>query len=335
MLSLFSLDRAPETSHELPTDGCANGVPCFTPIPPSHLPAKRMIQGLTAESLLILVGLWLSLTFAPTASHVSTNDVDTKKVVRIYYPRPTQKRPLAAPSPRVKTDESLRFSAPPKSFRAAVAPILEPPPVIAPPAAMAASAIGNGIPVLLRPVPEVTTLPIRAGVPKPLPVLDAGGERDLPRGSSLAGRGPHPAGAPLGFGGTETRTFGHGRGVAGPPDLDTSAPRITDHLRPQSERAAFTKPSISFMPRPSYPRAALENGIEGDVRIEVTFDKDAHVIFKRFVRPLQNADLNSAARESIERIRFVPAMRDGVPIDQDSVVTVYFRLSRLDMTASF
>jgi len=334
MLSLFTPDQTLGTSHELSSDHSADGAPCFTLIPPSHLPARRMIQGMGAESLLILVGLWMAWTFIPLP-HASPNDVDPKKVVRIYYPRPAQRRVLVAPSTRAKGDKSRRLLSPPKSFRTALAPSLELPSVISAPLPLAVPAIGNGIPMPPAPAPTLPALPIREGVPKPLPVLDASSERGLPRGSSPVGRRANSPGDLLGSGGTATRAFGRGRDGGGPPDLAPSAPRVADRLRPQAQGAPFTKPSISFMPKPTYPRAALENRIEGDVSIEVTFDKDGHVIFRRFVRQLQNADLNSAARESVERIRFVPAMREGIPIDQASVVTVHFRFSRLDMPASF
>ena len=93
---------------------------------------------------------------------------------------------------------------------------------------------------------------------------------------------------------------------------------------------------ISFMPKPEYPPAALRDRIEGDVTVRVTFDKNGNIIFRGFVRQLGNEDLNSAARETVQQIRFAPATRDnGVPLDQDAVVTVTFRLTQLTLTAAF
>ena len=89
------------------------------------------------------------------------------------------------------------------------------------------------------------------------------------------------------------------------------------------------------MPKPMYPPAALAARIEGDVVLQVTFDKSGRVIFRRFIRQLQNAEMNSVARETVERIKFIPAQRDGLPVDSDSVITVFFRLTQLSLTATF
>jgi len=90
------------------------------------------------------------------------------------------------------------------------------------------------------------------------------------------------------------------------------------------------------MPKPQYPPSALHDRIEGDVSVKVTFDKNGNVIFRGFVRQIANEELNSAARETVQQIRFAPATRDdGVPVDQAAVVTVTFRLTQLTLTALF
>jgi len=89
------------------------------------------------------------------------------------------------------------------------------------------------------------------------------------------------------------------------------------------------------MPQSEYPVAALKDKTEGDVIVKVTFAKSGHVVFRSFVRQVKNEELNTFARETVERIAFAPATRDGLAVDQDAVVTVTFRLSQLALTASF
>jgi TonB family protein len=130
---------------------------------------------------------------------------------------------------------------------------------------------------------------------------------------------------------------GDGRIGNGAPDLSARPTRSIEPQRVRAEHAAFTKPKISFMPKPEYPPAALRDRIEGDVSVKVTFGKNGNVIFRGLVRQLGNEELNSAARETVQQIRFAPATRDddGVPVDQDAVITVTFRLTQMTLTASF
>jgi len=97
---------------------------------------------------------------------------------------------------------------------------------------------------------------------------------------------------------------------------------------------AYTKPDISYMPRPEYPLAALQDKLEGDVIMEVTFDKSGHAFVKHFLHKLRD-DMNSAAEETVGRIKFTPARRDGIPVSREAIITVAFRLTQLTLTASF
>jgi TonB family protein len=163
---------------------------------------------------------------------------------------------------------------------------------------------------------------------------------DSPRNSSLSLAGKNtgfdplsqvvPTGLPAG-----------GTGGGGPtghalPNLSARPPREVELQRPQPGRSSFRKPRISFIPKPEYPLGALHDRIEGDVCVKVTLDKNGNVIFRGFVRQLGNEELNSAAREIVQRIRFAPALRDdGTPADQDAVVTISFRLTQPTLATSF
>jgi len=124
-------------------------------------------------------------------------------------------------------------------------------------------------------------------------------------------------------------------GTHGPPVLPTKPPRLVEPQSVGPDHTAFTKAAISLIPKPEYPLAALQDKIEGDVILNVTFDKSGHVVFRSFVQQLKDEELNTVARETVERIKFSPAKRDGVSVDQDAVITFAFRLTQLTLTASF
>jgi len=89
------------------------------------------------------------------------------------------------------------------------------------------------------------------------------------------------------------------------------------------------------MPTPLYPAAALEDGIEGDVVVEVTFERDGHVLFQRYTHHIR-PDLDDAARAAVLQIKFQPARMGDVPVNHLAQVTVMFRLtSRQTITTQF
>jgi TonB family protein len=329
-------EAAPEVSIESGIDG----IPGFALVPTTRLPVRRLLQGLAAEVILFLAALALVWLLPTTGRQEAErrSEASLYKHVRIFLqnPPPARKRPheVQLSGPRIAAIR--KFSPPPATGKTAVSPRLEPEPTVAekrpePNPQM----LDQGIPVPPTPAPAPARLevsPKSLKAPKTLPSLDA----DPLRASVASQRGNRPGGDPLGsVDGTGRPLGGVGeKAGGGPPNLSPGPDRRRDGERRQ-ERIAFTKPQISFMPKPSYPPNALAAGIEGDVSVEVTFDKNGQIIFRRFVRSLENAELNAAARETVERIKFVPAIRNGVAEDQESVVTVFFRLTRLSMNAVF
>jgi protein TonB len=328
-------EAAPEVSVESGIDG----IPGFALVPTTRLPVRRLLQGLAAEVILFLAALvlvWLPTTGRREAERRS--EASQYKHVRIFLqdPAPARKRPheVQLSGPRIAAIR--KFSPSPATAKTAASPRLEPEPAVAeirlePEPQL----LDQGIPV--PPTPALARLQVSPGslkTPKTLPSLDA----DPLRAYGSSQRGNRPGGDPLGSvdgtGRPSRGGLGKEKAGGGPPDLSPGSDRRRDGER-REERIAFTKPQISFMPKPSYPPNALAAGIEGDVSVEVTFDKSGHIIFRRFVRSLENAELNAAARETVERIKFVPAIRNGVAEDQESVVTVFFRLTRPNMTAVF
>ena len=314
--------------------GDCDEAPRFLLLPAFPLPARHLFESLIGHVVLLLAGFIPAMLFAPFSAEKSPlKSVQRGTTVLIAYHRD----PAERSNTPARRDEPRRFSPPPGIARPVAPAVDEPPPVLAAQTEMVLQARPPGLP--LPPPSAPSSLLVNVGLPMAstvhVPSLDPGALRpsSVPRAGTNTGRDPLGRVGPTGL--LVKGTGGDGNGYE-PPDLSARPPRSTKPQRQQPEHAAFTKPEISFMPKPEYPPAALLDRIEGDVSVKVTFDRNGHVVFRGFVRQLGNEELNSAARETVQRIRFAPATtRDGVSVDQDAVVTVTFRLTQLTLTASF
>lgn len=79
-------------------------------------------------------------------------------------------------------------------------------------------------------------------------------------------------------------------------------------------------------PRPAYTDEARARKIEGEVAVEAVFTAAGQVRALRVVRPLGHG-LDAEALRAAEAIRFKPAKRNGVPVDQVAVVRIVFQLA--------
>jgi TonB family protein len=77
---------------------------------------------------------------------------------------------------------------------------------------------------------------------------------------------------------------------------------------------------------PKYVPAAVEERIEGKVRLAAIIRKDGHVDTVEIVRSLDER-LDRSAGEALAKWEFEPAMRDGVPIDVDAIFEIPFHLA--------
>lgn len=98
------------------------------------------------------------------------------------------------------------------------------------------------------------------------------------------------------------------------------------------ERAARAEepPSTSIVvvakPLPQYTPEARQLKIQGDVTLEVRFTASGRVEVLRVLSGLGHG-LDEQAKLAAERIRFKPATRNGVPVDQVSVIHISFQLA--------
>jgi TonB family protein len=312
-----------------------SGVVCprLTVLSASKFPAKRIFQGAALQSVFLLSVLWLASTWTPTIQNAFDHlDASPQHITSLYYPPPAKKRTLEISRQRPKSGNNRRLLPPPKLVEAVVEPVLEIPPVVDVPAQTFPPLQEKGFPI--EPVLAPALRQVRTGVANataPVPTLEPSPHRAASVPLHAANIGIDS----LGSTGTRSGGLGHAPERIGPPDLSIRPQGPDERQRLQRDSPTFTKPVITFMPKPAYPPAAFEQRLEGDVSILVTFDKDGHIIFRRFILRVENAKLNSVAREAVERIRFKPATRDRVNVDQDSVVMIVFRLNNPGMTASF
>ena len=81
-------------------------------------------------------------------------------------------------------------------------------------------------------------------------------------------------------------------------------------------------------PPPPYPSIARRLGKEGLVMLDVRVGQDGAVLEARVARSSGCGELDDAARRTVEtRWRFVPATRDGRPVEGRASVPIRFRLA--------
>ncbi len=77
---------------------------------------------------------------------------------------------------------------------------------------------------------------------------------------------------------------------------------------------------------PKYVPTAIEDRIEGSIRLTCVIRKDGHIDLIETVKGLDDR-LNQTATEAMSKWVFAPAMRNGVPIEVDVLVEIPFRLA--------
>jgi TonB family protein len=118
--------------------------------------------------------------------------------------------------------------------------------------------------------------------------------------------------------------------VAGTPrtSLETRA------VPPPSDSATQTQPPserlvpahVIYRVEPFYPRAALQQRVEGAVGIRATVGKDGRV---RNLRVLSGpAPLTAAALDAAQYWRYIPALKNGEPVETEEEISIEFQLTR-------
>ncbi len=107
------------------------------------------------------------------------------------------------------------------------------------------------------------------------------------------------------------------------PDSRVNASRegeVTTPARPSSER--LVPAHVIYRVEPFYPRTALEQRVEGTVRIHATVGQDGRVRNLRVVSG--PALLTSAALDAAQYWRYIPSLRNGEPIETEEEISIEF-----------
>lgn len=191
------------------------------------------------------------------------------------------------------------------------------PSTVVPATSTGARPVANNQGAALADMSPVAAALVKAGNPKApparhVPVLDLTGHA-VASGKAAASAGPPPSisgntGA-SGSIGVILSASGSGAGPAPPP---------------QPHQAITVPAHATYSPQPRYPMLAMENHIEGDVRIQAQVDANGNPAHMKVLSgpPL----LYQAAMEALRQWKFEPSRLDGNPVGSQTVVTIQFRL---------
>jgi TonB family protein len=83
---------------------------------------------------------------------------------------------------------------------------------------------------------------------------------------------------------------------------------------------------ITYKPSPVYTNEARQLKLEGDVSLEIVFGANGQLHVNRVIRGMGHG-LDEAAIEAANKMRFKPALRNGVPVDSTAIVHVVFQMA--------
>jgi TonB family protein len=89
---------------------------------------------------------------------------------------------------------------------------------------------------------------------------------------------------------------------------------------------ATTSVEITYKPTPVYTNEARELKLEGEVLLEISFGANGQLQVNRVVRGMGHG-LDEAATAAANKMRFKPALRNGVPVNSTAIVHVVFQLA--------
>lgn len=187
--------------------------------------------------------------------------------------------------------------------------------------------IGGGGAVGLGATSDRGDLPLPAGgattrgmVPGEGPGSGSGeGPGSGPAAEPGDGSQPPGQGGP-GFGAGTTRGDSHGSGSAGRAGQKQTEPAFTSRVADRAE------PQLVRKVAPAYPPSAVEDGVEGTVKLKVVVSETGAVAEVEVVASSGDRRLDQAAKECVRGWRYRPAVQDGKPRRVPTYATVEFEL---------
>ena len=83
----------------------------------------------------------------------------------------------------------------------------------------------------------------------------------------------------------------------------------------------------AIMQQVTYPKAALKDGIEGKVLLSIVVDKAGKVKSVEISQGVRS-DLDQAAVKAIKKTHWIPAQKDGKPVESSVVLPIQFKLEK-------
>lgn len=180
-------------------------------------------------------------------------------------------------------------------------------------------------------------VPANANAPKSRLAVAGVGGFDLPKGPGTGNgtggaNGKQGTIASAGFGsGVATGQGSGGRGAGGQVQntaFGNAMPVQEAPSRPRqvADSSPITPVSITSKPNPVYTDQARKQRVEGEVLVQVVFMASGQVEVLRVVHGL-GYGLDESAVQAAQKVRFVPAQRNGQPVDSTATLHIIFQLS--------
>ncbi len=107
------------------------------------------------------------------------------------------------------------------------------------------------------------------------------------------------------------------------PPLSPPAPPPRE---PVLTNARFAQSAMAHL-QPPYPSAMIRQGVEGEVTVRVRVGTDGRVTAVERVRAVHETLFEATRQHALRRWRFVPATRDGEPVESWQTHTIRFRIA--------
>jgi TonB family protein len=111
---------------------------------------------------------------------------------------------------------------------------------------------------------------------------------------------------------TPSAAFGQQSGTGAVPGGGTSAVVKPPEPAPEAKQPVVVLPEIVHFENAPYPPEAEKAGVQGNVVLKLTVDKEGNVTAAEVVEPAGNG-FDEAAQAAALKFKFKPATKDGVP----------------------
>ena len=120
----------------------------------------------------------------------------------------------------------------------------------------------------------------------------------------------------------------NGRGSVQTSGFGTQTVAQAGSVQPHhvDEGGTTSSVEITYKPTPVYTNEARQLKLEGDVSLEIAFGANGQLHVNRVIRGMGHG-LDEAAIDAANKMRFKPALRNGVPVDSTAIVHVVFQLA--------